>query len=77
MNEMKLLKIIAEFTSYEAEELKMNMSFTDDLGIDSLDLAQILMSIEDTFDVEIDEDISEDIQTIGDAVDMLKQHLEE
>jgi acyl carrier protein len=73
----KLLSIIADFTPYAAEDLKEGMTFVDDLGIDSLDLAQILMAIEDAFDVEIDEDISENVETIGDAVKLLNEYLDD
>ncbi len=73
----KLLSIIADFTPYAAEDLKEGMTFVDDLGIDSLDLAQILMAIEDAFDVEIDEDISENVETIGDAEKLLIEYLED
>ncbi len=68
MEENKILEIIAEYTNYEAEELKEDMHFEDDLGIDSLDLAQIIMAIEDEYDVELDEEILAGVSTIGDAI---------
>lgn len=77
MDEKKLLEVIAEFTTYSADEITADMDFVDDLGIDSLDLAQILMSLEGEYDVDLDDDISEDICTVGDAIDLLKRRIEE
>ncbi|PKM66256.1 MAG: acyl carrier protein [Firmicutes bacterium HGW-Firmicutes-2] len=74
MDESKLLEIIAEFTTYGPEELKENMNFSDDLGIDSLDLAQIIMAVEDAYDVELDEEALDSIQTVGDAINMVKNN---
>lgn len=72
MEEQKLLEIIAEYTTYSVEELKADMNFADDLGVDSLDLAQIIMSIEDAYDVELDEEVLDTVETVGDAIQMLK-----
>jgi acyl carrier protein len=75
MEESKLRNIIAEFTTYTAEDLEENMNFADDLGIDSLDLAQIIMAVEDAYDIELDEEALDNIQTVGDAVNMLKENI--
>lgn len=72
MDEKKLLEIIAEYTTYSAEELKGDMNFADDLGIDSLDLAQIIMALEDEYDVELAEEALENVTTVGDALEMLR-----
>ncbi len=77
MDENKLLEIIAEFTTYEAEDLKEDMNFVDDLGIDSLDLAQIILSAESEFDVDLEDDMMENIRTVGEAMEMLRDSLEE
>ena len=54
------------------------MSFSDDLGVDSLDLVDIISALEDEFKIEItDEDLSKGIETVGDAVELLKEKLEE
>ena len=50
----KLQSIIAEVLNAEPEEIKASASFVDDLGADSLDIFQIIMGIEDAFDIEID-----------------------
>ncbi len=72
MDENKLLEIIAEYTTYTANELKEEMNFADDLGIDSLDLAQIIMAVEDEYNVELAEEALDSVETVGDSVKMLK-----
>ena len=67
----KLLEIIAEYTTYAADELKEEMNFADDLGIDSLDLAQIIMAVEDEYDVELAEEALDSVETVGDAIKMI------
>lgn len=64
----KLQMIIAEVLSIEPEEVRPEMSFVDDLGADSLEVFQIIMGIEDSFDVVIDEAAIESIQTVEQAL---------
>ena len=68
----KLQQIIAEVLNTEPDEITMNTTFVDDLGADSLDIFQIIMGIEDAFDIEIDNDEAEKIVTVGDAVEQIK-----
>lgn len=56
----------------DAQEITMESTFVDDLGADSLDIFQIIMGIEETFDIEIDNDEAEKIVTVGDAVEQIK-----
>lgn len=77
MDENKLLEIIAEFTTYEASGIREDMNFVDDLGIDSLDLAQIILSIESEYDVELDDDMMENVKTVGDALAILRESMDE
>ncbi len=77
MDENKLLEIIAEFTTYEPEDIKETMDFVDDLGIDSLDLAQIILSAESEFDVDLEDDMMENVKTVGDALEMLRERIED
>lgn len=72
MDEKKLLEIIAEYTTFAPEALKEDMNFADDLGIDSLDLAQIIMAVEDEYEVELAEEVLEKVETVGDAINMLR-----
>ncbi len=73
MDEKQLLDIIAGYTTYDASGLSEEMNFADDLGIDSLDLAQIIMAVEDAYELELEEEVLENVQTVGDAVNMLKE----
>ena len=67
-----LQKIIAEVLNVDPDEITMNTTFVDDLGADSLDIFQIIMGIEEAFDIEIDNDEAEKIVTVGDAVEQIK-----
>ena len=68
----KLQGIIAEVLNLESDEISPNATFVDDLGADSLDIFQIIMGIEDAFDIEIDNEEAEKIVTVGDAVEQIK-----
>ncbi len=72
----KLQNIIAEVLNVEADEITLNTTFVDDLGADSLDIFQIIMGIEEEFDIEIDNDEAEKISTVQDAVDQIKKVVE-
>ena len=69
----KLQKIISEVLNIEPEEITMDTTFVDDLGADSLDVFQIIMGIEEEFDIEIANDAAEKIVTVKDAVDEIKE----
>ena len=64
----KLQEIIAEVLNVDPEEITMDTTFVDDLGADSLDVFQIIMGIEEEFDIEISNEDAEKIVTVGDAV---------
>ena len=64
----KLKEIIAEQLEVEEDAITMEAELVDDLGADSLDLVDLVMSIEDEFDVEVPDEAIENIKTIGDAV---------
>ena len=68
----KLKKIIAEVLNVDEEEITMDTTFVDDLGADSLDIFQIIMGLEEEFDVEIANEEAEKIVTVGDAVEQIK-----
>ncbi len=71
----KLQGIIAEVLNIDAEDITMATTFVDDLGADSLDVFQIVMGIEEEFDIEIPQDAVEHIVTVGDAVEQIKNAL--
>ena len=68
----KLQEIIADVLNVETDDITMETTFVDDLGADSLDIFQIIMGIEETFDIEIDNEDAEKIMTEGDAVEQIK-----
>ncbi len=71
----KLQGIIAEVLNVDADEITMETTFVDDLGADSLDVFQIIMGIEEEFDIEIDNEAAEKIVSVGDAVEQIKNAL--
>ena len=68
----KLKKIIAEVLNVDVDEITMDTSFVDDLGADSLDIFQIIMGLEEEFDIEIANEEAEKIVTVADAVEQIK-----
>ena len=68
--------IIIEQLGVSKEEAVPQASFVDDLGADSLDIVELVMAMEEEFDVEIPDDDAEKIQTIGAALSYLKEKLE-
>ena len=71
----KLKKIIAEVLNVDEEEISMETTFVDDLGADSLDVFQIIMGLEEEFDIESPKEEAEKIVTVGDAVEQIKSAL--
>lgn len=71
----KLKKIIDEVLNVDEEEITMETTFVDDLGADSLDVFQIIMGLEEEFDIEIPNEEAEKIVTVGDAVEQIKNAL--
>lgn len=68
----KLKQIIADVLNVDPEEVKMETTFMDDLGADSLDVFQIIMGIEDEFGIEVPAEAAEGIKTVEEAVEMIK-----
>lgn len=68
----KLKKVIAEVLNVDPEEISLDTTFVDDLGADSLDVFQIIMGIEEEFDIEIPAEKAEKITTVEEAVELIK-----
>jgi len=68
----KLKAIIAEVAGVHTEEITLSTTFIDDLGVDSLDVYQIIMGIEQEFNIEISAEQAEMVKTIEDAVNLIK-----
>ena len=71
----KLQKIISEVLNVDEDEITMETTFVDDLGADSLDVFQIIMGIEEEFDIEIANENAENIVTVADAIEQIKNAL--
>lgn len=73
MVEIKVIKdIIANIMNIDTDLITEETTFIDDLGADSLDIFQIVMAIEEEYDIELDNEMIEQIQTIKDAVDIIR-----
>ncbi|HEX8995436.1 MAG TPA: acyl carrier protein [Ktedonobacterales bacterium] len=70
----QLRPIIAEQLGVEESEVKEDASFTDDLNADSLDLVEMIMSLEEKFHVQINDEDAEQIKTVGQAVEFIYDH---
>lgn len=70
----KVKKIIVEQLGVEEEDIAMESSFIDDLGADSLDIVELIMALEEEFDLEIPDNEAEKIATVADAVDYIKNN---
>jgi acyl carrier protein len=72
--EDKVKKIIAEKLSVDLEDVLPDASFVDDLGADSLDLVELIMSMEEEFDIDISDEDAETIATVKDAIAYINAH---
>ena len=72
----KLQQIIAEVLNVDVDEITPETTFVDDLGADSLDVFQIIMGVEEEFDIEIPQEEAEKITTVGDAAEAIKNAVE-
>ncbi len=72
--EDKIRKIISEKLSVDLEEVVPEASFVDDLGADSLDLVELIMSMEEEFDIDISDEDAEKLVTVKDAIDYINSH---
>ena len=73
----KVQEKVAEQLGVDAEEVTLESSFIDDLGADSLDIVELLMALEEEFDIEIPDEDAEKISTVGNVVEYIRAHSEE
>ncbi|MBD5484986.1 MAG: acyl carrier protein [Lachnospiraceae bacterium] len=71
----KLREVIADVLNVDPNEIAEETTFTEDLGADSLDVFQIIMGIEEAFEIEIPADKAEQIATVGEAVDLIRNSM--
>ena len=70
----KITEIIVEQLGVKPEEVVTEASFVDDLGADSLDTVELVMELEEEFEINIPDDAAEKIQTVGQAVEFIEKH---
>jgi acyl carrier protein len=70
--EAKVREIVAEQLQISADEINLDSSFIDDLGADSLDIVELVMAMEDAFQMDIPDEEAEKIQTVRNAIDYIK-----
>lgn len=70
----KIKKLIAEQLDVEEKDIALDSSFQEDLDADSLDVVELIMAIEDEFDIEISDEEAEKISTVKDAVNYIQNH---
>ena len=73
--EQRIREIIADQLGEEVENITPEKDFVQDLGADSLDVVELIMALEEEFGIEIPEDDAENIKTVGDAINYIKQKL--
>jgi len=73
--EAKVIQIVAEQMSVEKAEITRNTSFVNDLNADSLDTVELVMELEDEFDLTIPDEEAEKLKTVGEAIDYIKNKL--
>ena len=74
--EARVTDLIVEQLGVSREQVVVQASFVDDLGADSLDIVELVMSMEESFDIEIPDEDAEKMQTIADAISYLEERLE-
>lgn len=70
----KVKERISDILGVDADDITMDSHFIDDLGADSLDIVELIMALEEDFDLEIPDEDAEKIQTVGDVVEYIKEH---
>ena len=68
----KVKEIVVEQLGVEEDEVTMESSFIDDLGADSLDIVELIMALEEEFDIEVPDEEAEKLTTVGDVVEYIK-----
>jgi acyl carrier protein len=70
----KVKEIIIDQLGVDEDQVTLNSSFVDDLGADSLDIVELVMALEEEFDIQIPDEEAEKIRTVGDAVKFIQEH---
>jgi acyl carrier protein len=70
----KVAEVVAEQLEIEVDSIKPESKFTEDLGADSLDVVELVMALEETFDIEIPDEAAEGIKTVQDAINFIQDN---
>lgn len=73
----RLTKIISEQLDISDDKITNDSSFQDDFGADSLDIVELIMALEDEFELEIEDEEAENLKTVGDAVEYIQNHIDD
>jgi acyl carrier protein len=74
--EEKVIQVVSEQMSVDKSEISRNTSFVNDLNADSLDTVELVMELEDEFDLTIPDEEAEKLKTVGEAIDYIQKHLD-
>ena len=68
---------LADILSCNADKIELDTDLVRDLGVDSIDTVELIMAVEDTYDIKISDKDAEDLKTVGDVVEFIEDHLED
>lgn len=68
---------LANILSCDADKIELDTDLVRDLGVDSIDTVELIMAVEDTYDIKISDKDAEDLKTVGDVVEFIEDHLED
>jgi acyl carrier protein len=71
--EQKVIEIVCEHLAVNKEQVTRNTNFIEDIGADSLDIVELIMELEEEFDIQIPDDQAEKIKTVGEAIDYIER----
>ena len=75
--EPRVIEIVCEHLAVNKEQVNRGTSFQEDIGADSLDIVELVMELEEEFDIQIPDDQAEKIKTVGEAVDYIEARIKE
>lgn len=68
---------LADILSCDADKIELDTDLVRDLGVDSIDTVELIMAVEDTYDIKISDKDAEDLKTVGDVIEFIEDHLED